>query len=156
MTILAIPKFREIDRLARYIEPDYRQGNRRAKPPAFMSEPGTQDNGLSVNSVEIHTENQIAAIYEKKFSDSRRLAISTPNIEEYNAAAIEAGTQIRWSIYRTRWEHPGDIAPDASYVHDLKVGNESHCLVKYTTSMGDYAELRFARRMAYKPTFKMI
>lgn len=150
------PRFRIADKLARYIAPEYQQDNRRAKPPSFMEDHAATRDGLSVNSTEIHTENQIAAIFEKKFNDPRPIGISSPTIQDYNEAASSAGTMVRWLIETETWEHASTTGGETSYQNNPKDGNESHCLVRYTRHFDDLADLRFARRMAYKPTFKLI
>jgi hypothetical protein len=151
-----VPSFGANQRLARYIDPEFRQETRRAKPPAFMEEEGTTRDGLSVNSLEIHTENQIAAIYAEKFKEERPVALSTLSIEDYNRAAAEAGLSIQgYHADDPHWTHVGPKGDEPSYRHDPKIKNESHCLVSYTRLLNEVAEFRFAVRMARKPTFRL-
>ena len=150
------PRFRQLDELARYIAPEYRQNNKRACPSAFMEDHTATRDGLSVNSTEIQTEKQIAAIFEIKFNDPRPIGISTPKISDYNEAAAVAGTTVKRVIETEAWRHASPTGDEESYQYNPKTDNESHCLVRYTRHFDDFAELRFARRLAYKPTFKLI
>jgi len=145
--------FEPNDRLARYIAPEYRQDNRRAKVTAFFDEPSEKLDGLSVNSVAIHTLNQIAAIYEKKFSVQRPISISAPTISDYNVAAATAGVAIQRDLDSGRWTSQVDGVNLNAYELNAKNGNESHCLVRYTSTLQRFEMLKFAHRIAYKPTF---
>lgn len=146
------PTFEFNKRLARYIEPEYRQSNKRAKVAAFLEDIETT-NGLSVNSLEIHTENQIASIYSEKFGDPRPVALCVHTVEQYNQAANEAQLNVRFSDNQQCWVHSGPDGEEASYKYDPKAGNDSHCLVKFVTAFDKLQAMRFARRMAYKPTY---
>ena len=147
------PTFEAQERLARYIEPMYRQGNRRAKVAAFLDDK-KDSNGLSVNSLEIHSEHQIASIYSEKFEDGARpVAMCIHTIEQYNQAAEEANLSIRFSQALQCWSHTSSRGEEVSYKHDPKAKNDSHSLVRFTTAFGEFQAFRFARRMAYKPTY---
>lgn len=119
------PKFAEGKQLARYIPPRFRQENRRAKKSAFMEDAGSTRDGLSVNALEVHSANQIAAIYEKKFKDPRPLAISTPEISKYNDSANAVGIKIIWDTNKSSWFHIGTTGPDKTYVHDLSMAEQN-------------------------------
>lgn len=152
-----MPTFRANQRLARYIDPEFRQENRRAKPAAFMEDDEATRDGLSVNSLEIQSENQIAAFYANKFNEARPVALSTPCVEDYNIAATEsAGLVISgYHADAPHWRNPNNGAEEASYLHNPKDKNESHCLVRYTRLLDEPTRFRFAVRMARKPTFRM-
>jgi hypothetical protein len=91
------------------------------------NEEGSKD-GLSVNSLEIHTENQIAAIYAEKFDEERPVALSTPTIGDYNRAAEGVGLTIGgYNEGEPHWTNPGPNGDEPSYKHDPKKGNDSHC-----------------------------
>lgn len=153
-----VPRFRVGDRLVRYIAPEHRQSSRRAKPGAFMEDVATTSrDGLSVNSLEMATKKQIATIYSVKFSDPRPVAISSPTIATYNNAVQAATTiSISWNSARSRWEHQGPNGLETSYLHNPKHNNESHCLIRYTRHLDDFEQLKFARRMAYQPTYESV
>lgn len=149
------PKFAASEPLARYIAPEYRQGNRRPKVTAFMEESSSTRNGLSVNSVAMQSEGQIAQIYSEKFESGHRpVALSVHSVSQYNDAAAEVGILVSLDHGSATWMHnsPKGVAP--SYKFDPKPGNPSHCLVAFTIAFTRDQEFRFARRMAFKPTFK--
>jgi len=148
------PTFGANEKLARYIEPEYRQNNRRAKPSAFVEDPDSKKNGLSVNSLEIHTENQIASIYSTKFNEPRPIAITIHTVADYNAAAQDVGIRVIENADSHIFEHEEADRRADSYRLDKKKGNESHCLVRYTRLFEEFQERRFAIRMAYKPTYR--
>lgn len=150
------PNFRQDDKLARYIAREYRQNNNRAKVPAFMEDHAATRDGLSVNSLEIETENQIAANYAMQFKDDRPVGVSIHTIDQYNTAAAEAGTTVRWIIESEAWQHSSPNGDEESYRHNPKQNNDSHSLVRFTRHFDDHFEFRFAKRMAHKPRFKMI
>jgi hypothetical protein len=111
--------------------------------------------GLSVNSLEIHTSNQIAAIYAEKFNEKRPVAPSTPTIEDYNRAAEGVGLMIGgYYNDEPHWTNPGPNGDEPSYKHDPKTGNDSHCLVRFTRLLDEKTAFLFAVRMAYKPTYR--
>lgn len=156
-----MPTFAPNQRLARYIRPEYRQRTRRAKPPAFMQDPETTNDGLSVNTLEVHTDNQIAAIYREKFKAELAdgaipVAMSTPRVEDYNIAAEGVGMAIAGHYpQEPHWTNPGpDGHDEPSYVLNDKPKNESHCLVRFTRLLDEAAEFRFAVRMARTPTYR--
>ena len=138
---------------ARYIAPEYRQGTKRAKVPAFMEDQSATQNGLSVNSLEIHTENQIAAIYANRFNQQRPIAISTPKIDDYNKAARAVNVAIKFEPTTKRWVHTGPSGLEESYKHDPKRNDDSHSLIRYTRLFDEFQAFRFAHRMARKPTY---
>ncbi len=148
------PTFAAQERLARYIRPEYRQGTNRAKLGAFMEDETATRSGLSVNSLEVHTENQIATICEGKFNDPRPVALSIPTVGEFNESANAARIEVAIHAAKRRWMHSGPNGLEDSYKHDPKLSNESHCLIKYTRLFDNLQKLRFARRMAYKPTYR--
>ena len=149
------PTFEFNKKLARYIRAEYRQENRRAKPPAFMDV--NSKDGLSVNSLEVSTKNQIAAVYREKFpEDAKRVAICENKIEQYNDAAAGAGLFVEWVVESKAWFHSGSSGRMQSYIHDPKTNNDSHSLVKFTSGVDDFNEMRFAHRMARKPTFRLV
>lgn len=153
---LTTPRFRQKDRLARYIAPEHRKDGMRAKPPAFMEGQNSKKDGLSVNSLEVESINQIAKTFSAKFNEKGPVGISIPTIQEYNEAANHVGLQVLWSDANSRWEHQGPSAIEASFVQDPKDGNRSHCLVKFTLALNDYNDFRFACSMARKPTYRMV
>ena len=57
------PDFDEKSEVFRHIRAIYYQSDRRAKFPAFMEGNSASRNGLSVNSGEVQTINQVARIY---------------------------------------------------------------------------------------------
>ena len=147
------PTFAANEKLTRYVEPGYRQSNKRAKVSAFLDD-NEDSNGLSVNSLEIHTEKQIASIYSEKFENSARpVAMCINTIEQYNKAAEEANLSIRFSETLQCWSHAGSGGEEVSYKHDPRAKNDSHCLVRFTTALDEWKAFRFARRMASKPTY---
>ncbi|MDA1091248.1 MAG: hypothetical protein O3A85_13160 [Proteobacteria bacterium] len=148
------PQFRAKNKLARYIPEEYRQSTKRASASAFIEDPEATKDGLSVNSLEIETTNQIAANYAAKFSKTRPVGVCVHTIEQYNTAAMEAGLTFQWDI--TIWKHFPPPGGEQSYEHNPKPHNDSHSLVKYTCQFNDYQEIRFATRMANKPRFKMV
>lgn len=149
------PKFAESEPLARYIAPEYRQGNRRPKVTAFMEESSGSRNGLSVNSVAMQSEGQIAQIYSEKFESRHRpVALTIHIVSQYNEAAAEVGILVSLDKDKATWTHQSPKGVAASYKFDPKPGNPSHCLVAFTTAFTVDQEFRFARRMAFKPTFK--
>lgn len=148
------PTFAAQERLARYIRPEYRQGKKRAKPGAFMEDEAATKDGLSVNSLEVHTENQIATICEVKFNDPPPFALSIPTVDEFNESANVVRIGVEIHAAKQRWMHSGPNGLEDSYKHDPKPGNESHCLIRYTRLFDNLQKLRFARRMAYKPTYR--
>ncbi len=148
------PTFEAQERLARYIRPEYRQGNKRAKLGAFMEDEAATKDGLSVNSLEVHTENQIATICEAKFNDPRPVALSIPTVDDFNESSNAAKFRVAVHAAKQGWTHSGPDGLEESYRHDPKPGNESHCLIRYTRLFDKSQELRFARRMAYKPTYR--
>jgi len=149
------PTFAAQERLARYIRPEYRQGTNRAKLGAFMEDETATRNGLSVNSLEVHTENQIATICEGKFNDPRPVALSIPTVGEFNESANAARIEVAIHTAKRRWMHSGPNGLEDSYKHDRKLSDESHCLIRYTRLFDNLQKLRFARRMAYKPTYRV-
>ena len=149
------PTFGAQEKLARYIEPEYRQGSKRAKVGAFMEVHDATRNGLSVNSLEIHTENQIAAIYANKLDKLRPVAISISTIDDYNEAARAVNVAVAIEPTTKRWVHTGPNGSEESYKHDPKLNNDSHCLVRFTRHFNESQAFRFAHRMARKPTYRL-
>lgn len=151
------PTFAEGEPLARYIAPEYRQGSRRPKVTAFMEDSASTRNGLSVNSVAMQSEGEIAQIYSAKFENGRRpVALTVHSVAQYNEAAAEVGVIVTRDQDGGVWTHPSGKETAAAYRFDPKLGNPSHCLVAFTTVFNGDQEFRFARRMAFKPTFKDI
>jgi hypothetical protein len=113
-----------------------------------------------VNTLELHTENQIAAIYRDKFKAEHEggipVAMSTPRIEDYNLAAEGVGLAIqRHRAAEPHWTNAGPDGDEASYKHDPRTKNGSHRLVRFTRLLSEAAEFRFAVRMARKPTYRV-
>jgi hypothetical protein len=156
-----VPTFSEDAFLARYIKPEYRQGSRRAKVTAFMEDQDATQNGLSVNSIEVESEGEIAEVYAKAFDEERPVALCVHTVADYNSAADQAGTGIRRNEASGAWEHDDCGSVVRSYKHDPKdktankLANKSHCLAVFTTSFDALAALKFARRMAYKETYDL-
>lgn len=151
-----MPTFAAHERLARYIKPEYRKDYgeiKRPKVPAFM-DVETPD-GLSVNSLELATESQVAAIYRAKFNEGS-VALSSPTIEDYNrAAAGRVKITGPNAAPKPMWTNNGPEGEEESYKHDAKNGNSSHCLVRYFRLLEESAQFFIARKLAAKPTYKV-
>lgn len=148
------PIFAPHHQIARYIREEERQNNGRAKPTAFMEDADATRDGLSVNAVEVETINQIAAVYAEKFENGKRpVALCVHDVADYNEAADAHGVTVRphdeWE-----WSHTTANGEAPSYVLNPRPRNNSHCLVKYSSMLGD-REWYFSRRLARQPKFKM-
>lgn len=150
------PSFGKSEKIARYVAPENRQKNRRAKIAAFIEDNVTPRTGLSVNSLEVHTENQIASIYEKKFGDARPLGIAFRKISDVNTASADANITVQWDDDQQKWQYERQAAFHDAYRHDKKATDDSHSLCRMTMHFDDHQDLKFARRIASKPTYKML
>lgn len=154
-----VPTFADTKRLTRYIKVEDRKDDRRVKPTAFMLDEQDAD-GLSINSLEVQTEKQIAQIYSSKFQSDlggvHRVAISTHRVADYIEAVELIPTAVTRSEDGSRLLYTRGGAADDAFLHNPKAGNNSHCLMRCTRSLSRNAELRFAKKMAYKPRFKVM
>ena len=90
------PSFKERSILTRYIRREYRGRKNRPRPGAYQLAPKEQH--LSVNSREIHSLNQIAAIYANIFEDGNRpVALAQSRISDYNATANQVGVTLTYN-----------------------------------------------------------
>ena len=135
-------------RLARYIDPEFRQRDEKGKATSIYGRRGEQPETVSPLTVSKFTLNnfKITAIYAEKFKEERPVALSTPSIEDYNRAAAEAGLSIQgYHADDPHWTHVGPKGDEPSYRHDPKIKNEFHCLVSYTRLLNEVAEFKIRR-----------
>ncbi len=149
------PTFKEISVLTRYIHPEFRGKNNRPKPSAYQR--SHSERYLSVNSLEIHSLKQVAAIYADIFeNENRPVALTQPSVSDYNGVAGQVGVIINYNASAGYWEfHESDILTPA-YLHHARVRNESHCGVEFVRVFDDFQEFRFAGRMARSKTYKFV
>ncbi len=158
------PTFASRAQLVRFIDPEHYQDNGRANVAAFIDDDSLSNakyDGLSVNSMELHTRNQIAAIYEDKKKAARPIAVSVHLVSDYNSAFAGAGIAIEEVVHgeppQAVWTFAAHGAQRPAYEHDPRDGNKSHCLVKVTCGFRTPLQwLQFARRLAYKPTYELV
>jgi len=150
------PDFDENSEVFRHIRAIYYQSSRRAKFPAFMDENSASGNGLSVNSGEVQTINQVASIYASKSGEDRPVAISNHSVGDYNTAAARVSVSVTYHTELRAWIFPSTEGVEHAYLHDPKVGNPSHSLVRFTRHLDDKQAQKFAMRMAYKPSYTMV
>lgn len=148
--------FREHSILTRYIRQEYRgRKKNRPKPSAYQRAPKEQH--LSVNSTDIHSVRQIAAIYADIFENGNRpVALTQPRVSDYNFAADHVGLTVTYNEPKGRWEFFEHNAVTPAYLHHARERNESHCGVEFVRALADFKEFQFATRMAKSKTYKMI
>ncbi len=149
------PSFRERSVLSRYIDREYRRRNKHPNPNAYRRTPN--EKYLSVNSLEIHTRKQVAAIYADLFENGNRpVAFAEPMVSNYNAAASEVGLTVAYNLDAGYWQffENGNATP--AYLHHGREHNESHCGVEFVRALDDFKEFRFSVRMAQSKTYKSV
>lgn len=149
------PSFRERSILARYVHVEYRGKNNRPKPSAYRRSPG--EKYLSVNSLEIHTRNQVAAIYADIFENGNRpVTLTEPMVSNYNARAREVGVTVSYNADDGHWQFDENGIATPAYLHHLKPHNESHCGVEFVRIFDDFKEFQFSIRMVRSRTYKFV
>ncbi len=143
------PTFRPNSELVRYVSPEFRAKDGRVMPAAYHLRP--EEDHLSVNSTEVHTEKQIAAIYKQKFSEPGPLVVHMPTIEQYVEAAAHTGLRLARSSANDTWVYQRDTKDLPAFLHRPKEGNASHCGVEFVKHMTQNEMNKFALRIAYKP-----
>lgn len=150
------PDFDEKSEVFRHIRAIYYQSDRRAKFPAFMEGNSASRNGLSVNSGEVQTINQVASIYAINSGEDRPVAISIHSVEDYNTAAARVSVNVTYDAGQRAWVFTSADGVEHAYLHDSKTGNPSHCLARFTRHFDGKQAQKFAMRMAYKPRYTMV
>jgi hypothetical protein len=152
------PLFKETSKLARYIEPDFRRTSGRTKlpkPGAYQKK--LNEDHLSVNSLEVETAGQIAQTYAERFEQGRRpVAIASPNIRSFNGAAGSVGLSITFDTATGTWNFMDGGIRSAAYLHRPKNNNVSHSGVEFVRTLHDFAEFKFAVRVAKSATYRMV
>lgn len=152
---LTAPTFKQRSILTRYIDREYRGKKNRPKRGAYQRSEG--EKYLSVNSLEIHTRNQVAAIYAEIFENGNRpVALTEPRVSNYNAVANEVGVTVRYNAVAGYWEFHENGLSAPAYRHHVRTRNESHCGVEFVRAFDDYKEFQFAIRMAKSKTYKLV
>lgn len=150
------PDFDEKSEVLRHIRAIYYRSSRRAKFPAFMEENRASGNGLSVNTAEVQTINQVASIYATKSGEDRPVAISIHSVGDYNTAAARVSVDVSYDVGERAWVFTSADGVEHAFLHDPKTGNSSHCLVRFTRHFDEKQAQKFAMRMAYKPKYTMV
>lgn len=149
------PRFRERDKLARYIDPDYRGKNGRPKLAAYQLT--DNEDSLSVNSLEIESVRQVAATYATKFENGHRpVAIASPQISQFNAAAGAVRVNISYDSIIGCWIFHDSGKYSEAYRFDDKKTNKSHCGVEFARIFDEYQEFLFAGRMAKACKYRLV
>ena len=154
-TTFQAPRFGKRSVLCRYIDREYRKRNNRPNPNAYRLTPN--EKYLSVNSLEIHTRNQVAAIYAEKFENGNRpVALAEPTVSIYNAAASEVGVTVAYNSDAGYWHFSENGNATPAYLHHGREHNESHCGVEFVRALDDFKEFQFSVRMAKSKTYKSV
>ena len=149
------PSFQERSVLCRYVDREYRRRNNRPNPNAYRRTPN--EKYLSVNSLEIHTRKQVAAIYADLFENGNRpVAFAETMVSNYNVAASDVGLTVAYNSDAGYWQffENGNATP--AYLHHGREHNESHCGVEFVRALDDFKEFRFSVRMAQSKTYKSV
>ena len=157
MPARATPTFAAKSSLCRYIDRDQRRGRfkDRADHGAFMLNP--EEDHLSVNSLEVEPEQQIAEYYASVWGhEDRKVPICVHTIFEYNDSGKKAGCSIWFNQLDSRWQFAEtNGTPAAAYRHrpvfrkpDFPYESRSHCGVEFVRALSDLKQRQFARRLA--------
>lgn len=151
---MADPDFSRNKKLARYIRKDWRQPNDRPVPLAFRRE--NPADKLSVNTLSIETERQIASAYAGKWESNKRpVAMTVCNVEKYVEACNAVGMQLTEVLPEKNWSFQSGGNAQPAFSHSPKDWSASHSECDFTTSFSDNQDFKFAGRMAAGTTFKM-
>lgn len=142
------PTFAEHSELARHVDPDELKNGGRVSSAAFV--PNPSENYLSVNSLEIETQQDIATYYRNIFQNgSGEVAIACRKISDYNTAASNAGIMIKVSNLDGKWKYYADGSPEEAYKHRQTNMSYSHCGVEYLKgNLTDLTIKKIARRLS--------
>lgn len=146
--------FSEDAKLARYVRKEWRQPNGRPVPLVFRK--NNPDDKLSVNTLSIETERQIAASYASKWeTDVRPVAMTVCEVKKYVDASKFVGVELSENKAEKNWsfQSASDIEP--AFSHTPKDWSESHSECNFTATFGDFQDFKFAGRMASGTTYKM-
>ena len=153
--LLKKPTFKESEKLARYIDPEYR--NPRNLPATGAYQRQENEDYLSVNSTEVETVRSIAQTYANIFNlGNRPVAVACPEIAAYNESAEKVGITLSFNTETGYWEFEEAGSTTFAYKHYKARTNASHCGVEYIRKFDDRADFRFAVRVAQSATYKMI
>ena len=149
------PDFTRNKKLARYVRKEWRQPNGHPVPLAFRRENSADK--LSVNTLSIETERQVAAAYAKKWENSRRpVAMTICNVEKYVDAAKVTGVELTEVSAQKNWSFQDDGGTRPGFSHTPKDWSVSHSECNFTASFAEFQDFKFAGRMAAGTTYKMI
>lgn len=121
--------------------------NGRPAPPAFRK--ARANDRLSVNSLTVETERQIAAAYARKWNGGQRpvsMAVCTVEMYVQNAAAV--GIELTPLAQEKNWQFVAGGSIQLGFAHTSKDWSDSHCECNFTESFSDFQDFRFAQRMA--------
>ena len=148
------PDFSSGKKLARYIRSDWRQPNGRPAPLAFRKARPSEK--LSVNTLTIETERQIAAAFAGNWENGKRpVAMTVCNVEKYVDAANAAGITLTEVSAIKNWSFQTGVGIQPGFSHTPKGWSVSHSECNFTASFAEFQDFRFAGRMAAGTTYKM-
>jgi hypothetical protein len=147
--------FRPKSKLVRFIHPEHRTRNGRAMAAAFALRRSIKETALSVNTTELRTEKQIAAICRTKFNcPDDDIAVCAHTVEDYNLAAGYVGIAVTATNRQGRhtgWIYQHNVSQGVPYQVDARPGDPSHSLVNYFGILSTSEEDRLTLRLANSP-----
>lgn len=140
-------------KLARHIEKSTKNGR---PAPAEFRRASSKDR-LSVNSLTVQTEKQIAACYALKWHSGKRpVRVATTNVQTYVENAGAVGIEMTASPEDRNWSFQAQGKELPGFAHTKKDWSISHCECNFTEYFSEYQDFKFAHRMAGKLTYKEI
>ncbi len=148
------PDFSNGKKLARYVRKEWRQSNGRPVPLAFRKI--SPSDRLSVNTLSLETERQIAGAYAGKWENGTRpVAMTVCNIEKYVDAANAVGVEITEVTVQMNWSFHSSGGTQLAFSHTPKDWSKSHSECNFTASFTEFQDFKFAGRMAAGTTYRM-
>lgn len=156
---MKLPQQRKADfsakgRLTRYLEKEECKPNSRVSPKAFRKKSATDK--LSVSSLSVATQNQIASDYANKFQNGTRpVGLCVCTVPKFVDSAESQSLKMRYDAAQGNWDF-GSSAVQWAFEYAPKDWSKAHCECAFTAIFTDQQDFNFAGRMALGATWKSV
>lgn len=160
------PTFEGGRELARYIDPDERNGDGHAAASAFLPIPEDLQNPdkahLSVNSTEVEPQREIAEYFRAVRQDGQGdVALYVNKIQNYVNCGRKADVRIRSCSNGPSWVFDSNRGQEDAFKHRPvkpvketgRPGSPSHSGIEFIRAMNGLQHRKFARLLAKKPRY---